>query len=820
MVVLDCNVVVVSGFVNQRRLNFNFNDRHHIKPLISITKSSLLLGKANKVHIRKHNKPSHTKRTRKNDISVSKPQKVSDNAHLMSIKVKEAKLVEKLLFDAVDKMTRSRQSGINIPPSKLFPSVRQCNAALATFGDSNDFRRALKLFTQMKKSASLVSRMSTSTYGKQSTTESSDDTTTANHPTIHSIDLVLDPPKPNLVTYSTLMSRAVSLGKPRVALRLWNLMRNQPNFYTNVLSRKERDVDISGDTKTELTAMELLQKENDIIVPDSIFCNTLMNAYAKLGKHEEARSILNAMLGLKGVSCHEGIPITPPTIYTYNTLADACKTAGELGAALEVLELMSAHADISPDARTYTILISTVARKKMNDKEARDIRSGGLYDPDMAFALLNRMINEDIVPNGVTYCALIDVCARCSRCDLALNGLRLMLKQKSASSLENNVRNVPMYHQQTLFNEVGAWTACINACGKTGRVDTAIRLFRTMQQVNVKPNAVTCGCLSDCLLKATPIRLTETLEVLQYMKKEELPPSPVMYTSLMGIALSLAEKENKNVIRKDGLQVQIIDNLDTSAPSDIEEDSKTSDAIVLYTELMRCLVLDGNNDEDVLFQVFLVFQEMRSVGAKPDLACYNSLLKACILSGDTDKTKDVIRRMAADDIEPNSNTLRSTLKAARKSKRSDIADAIWNYAVRYKKKKDAASPFKPRISDVELLLRVYLSELRSTTSHEERCLINKKIMNLYEGIVNRSEDRGLHHLSVSDIEDNQDFMLAVLRAAVSNELHAPTKEEKIHAKELACDIAGMEMFQYRFPQHVDRASKKALQLAQDWMWAY
>ena len=128
VIVLDYNVVV-AGFVNQRRRNFNFNDRHHIKPSISITTSSLLLGKAkgdDKVHIRKHNKPAHAKRIRKHDsVSVSKPKinKISDNAHLMSIKLKEAKLVEKLLFDAVDKMTRSRQSGINIPPSKLFPSV-------------------------------------------------------------------------------------------------------------------------------------------------------------------------------------------------------------------------------------------------------------------------------------------------------------------------------------------------------------------------------------------------------------------------------------------------------------------------------------------------------------------------------------------------------------------------------------------------------------------------------------------------------------------------------------------------------------------------
>ena len=89
VIVLDYNVVV-AGFVNQRRHNFNFNDRHHIikKPSISITKPSLLLGKAkgdDKVYIRKHNKLSHTKRIRKYDVSVSKPKisKINDNAPML-----------------------------------------------------------------------------------------------------------------------------------------------------------------------------------------------------------------------------------------------------------------------------------------------------------------------------------------------------------------------------------------------------------------------------------------------------------------------------------------------------------------------------------------------------------------------------------------------------------------------------------------------------------------------------------------------------------------------------------------------------------------
>ena len=687
----------------------------------------------------------------------------------------------------------------------------------------------------MKKSASLYSMMSaTTSYGKsnqqideQHTEQQS--TTTTSRDILQSIDLVLDPPKPSLVTYSTLMSRAVSLGKPRVALRLWNLMRNQPNYYTNVISQKQRDGKRWIFSKrVNPIELQMLEREEGVIVPDVIFCNTLMNAYAKMGEHELARSILNAMLGTKNVKCHEGIPVTNPTVVSYNTLADACKIAGELGAALEVLELMSAHAEvkgdtsINPDARTYTILISTVARKKLNEKERSggehdpDMAFYGEHDPDMAFALLNRMMNEGITPNGVTYCALIDVCSRCGRCDLALNGLRIMLKQKVATSLASPIRNVPIYHQQNIAYEVGAWTAAINACGKTGRTDTAIRLFKTMQKVGVKPNAVTCGCLSDCLLKATPIRMAETLEVLQYMKREGLAPSPVMYTSLMGIALTLAEKENHSVVRRDGLEVQVVDKFDPSESKDSKPDS-----IVLYTELMRCLILDKNDkagNDDILLQVFLVYQSMRNAGAIPDVACYNSLLRACVLSGDIEKTQDVLQRMTADEIEPHYNTLRGTLKAARKAKRSDIADAIWNAIVTYKKKD--TPPLIPNISDVELLMSVYQNELRSTSSHEKRSVLNKKIMSLYVGIVNRSEERGLQHIRVDEIEENQDFMIAVLRAAVSHEFHSHNNEEKAHAKELACDIAGLEVFQYKLPQHYDRSSKKALTLAQDWLYSY
>lgn len=784
-------------------------------------------------------------------------------------KMKEAEQIERALSDALEDVKHFSSHKKERPESqKLFPPVRQCNAAIATFGDAGDFRRALKLFTTMRRSVSLIRRMSIG--GKlfssavfigedddhekeekeivgggndeeDANRESSWRTPTQSSSqhqhsmTSGSFDLVSFPPKPTLVTYSTLMSRAVSLGKPRVAVRLWNLMKNQPNFYHAVISRKERGKNPDASLYMDTAYLRRLEEEDSAIVPDIIFCNILMNAYAKLGDHVMARLILNSMLGSTctgNIALHEEIPPITPTVVTYNTLADACKVAGELGAALEVLALMKSHAEktgdkrLAPDARTYTILISTVARKRKNQSQ----QDFGEMDPDMAFDLLDRMMAENVNPNGVTYCALIDVCSRCRRVDLALKGLRLMLKQKAGSK-------VPVQHRRPLFNEVGAWTAAINALGKAGRLDSAMKLFNTMQVFGVKPNAVTCGSLTDSLLKGN--RVTETLEVLKYMKGEGLVPGEVMYTSLMGNAINLAERESRNVVTtKDGLQVNVIDKLVTlDGDNDSDVDDTQSKSIVLYTELMRCLIQDygtkqseKNIDEDVLLKVFLVYQQMTKLQVQPDLACYNSLLKACAYAGDVERAQQVLKRIQEDGLQPNDTSWREALKAANKACRFDVAESIWDTAVAYRKKGvHDSSPWVPRLSDVETLISTYEKEVKTTSSHQERNELHAKVIRLFEGIQKQSVERGFHHISVESIEKNMNLMLTILRAAVSFAV-SPRKgydsggieddDDRNHARDLACDIAGLEVLQGRLPYSVDRKTKKSLELAREWLYTF
>lgn len=75
-----------------------------------------------------------------------------------------------------------------------------------------------------------------------------------------------------------------------------------------------------------------------------------------------------------------------------------------------------------------------------------------------------------------------------------------------------------------------------------------------------------------------------------------------------------------------------------------------------------------NPAQDNLFRVFLVFQEMRSRGVKPDLRAYNALVNTCADLGEFDRALGVVRQMVDEDhgggLQPDSVTYTSLIKAA------------------------------------------------------------------------------------------------------------------------------------------------------------
>ena len=707
------------------------------------------------------------------------------------------------------RVKNDRNATVTSFPTALIPSVRECNAALAALGDAGELLRALRLFGKMRKAAalSLTLKGRASDDGGAATSTNSPASTDA-------YDTVM-PPAPTLVTYSTLMSRAIYLGKAPVALRLWKLMKSQAEFFRNIEN---------GRPTSQQPAAAAAPSP---IVPDVKAANILMNSYAKLGDYESALDLMNQMTSDEG---GDDVPPIPPKLVTWNTLVDACHRAGDLSAALDVYDAMTS-ANVRPDARTYTSLISTVAR--------RSSLRGGAKDPSPAFSLFEEMRDQyGVQPNGMTYCALIDVCGRCQRSDLALKGLRMMLRQKEEEGrmVHKGMRGNDRKPPSALYNEVGAWTAAIDACGRAGRIDTAQKLFSTMRdKFGVMPNTVTCGCITDILLRAG--RTTEALDILRFMKEAGIEPSEVMYTSLMTSAGSMARKERRNLRRHQG----------GGFGGMTDEDLDEAEATEVYTELMSSLLeispsstrkqqriphksskRQGQSDSNaVLLRVFLVFQEMQASGVKPDLACYNSLLRACSRSGDIARMTDVMKRIASDGLDPNEVSWRQLIKGAARAERSDLAEQYWNEALSYVGRDDNYVPWTPNSLAFEGLIDAYMREAVQAPTHLKRLELYAKVVSAYEDVLFSEANRGMSEIDVFELHENPRVMLAVLRAAVSLELARPEDEPYADGiqlrssgpKELASNISALESLQQKLSSHAgDAKTMKALNLAK--VWAY
>ena len=313
--------------------------------------------------------------------------------------------------------------------------------------------------------------------------------------------------------------------------------------------------------------------------------------------------------------------------------------------------------------------------------------------------------------------------------------------------------------------------------------------------------------------------------------------SEVMYTSLMTSAGRMAKNERKDRRLFGGMTDEDLD--DAAA------------AIEVYTELMSSLLKTGTSpltarkhkkrrvskqqgqadSNAVLLRVFFVFQEMRAAGVQPDLACYNSLLRACSRSGDIGRMADVMKRIVADGLDPNDISWREIIKGAARAGRSDLAETYWDKALSYRAKgrNEDYVPWRPNALAFEALADAYMREAAQAPSHSERLQLYAKVVSIYEDVLFSEDERCMSDVDVFELHENQRVMLMVLRAAVSLEL-ARTDENmdglpevdgtrSRGTKDLARDIVTLESLQQQLSPNVcDAKSMKALALAK--VWAY
>ena len=270
------------------------------------------------------------------------------------------------------------------------------------------------------------------------------------------------------------------------------------------------------------------------------------------------------------------------------------------------------------------------------------------------------------------------------------------------------------------------------------------------------------------------------------MEENEIQPTEVIFTSLLSFAGRLIKTENKSRRiqqrhnSSEGIEVyvEIMKNLMSNASP-----SFSSRRVLSKSNKKSLLNIADNDPSTQLMRVFLVFQEMKGTGARPDIAAYNALLLACSRAGDIERAKDVFMRLQYDGLDPNWKSWGHLLKTASVAGRSDFASSTWNYALNFSGKHNKNYiQWHPDLKSFQYLIEAYLRDAGKTKSVEKKRSLYENILAFYKSLALGIEAGGMSDINIEDIHDNQRTVIQILTAAVSLYEISGGRDSKVYSK--------------------------------------
>nr|CAB3467360.1 unnamed protein product [Digitaria exilis] len=396
--------------------------------------------------------------------------------------------------------------------------------------------------------------------------------------------------------------------------------------------------------------------------------NAMMGVYARSGRFEEARQLLDTMHD-RGIE---------PDLVSFNTLINARAKSGCLpaGVALDLLSEVR-QAGLRPDVITYNTLISACSQ------------SSNLED---AVTVFEEMLASECRPDLWTYNSMVTVHGRCGKAKEAEQLFRELVEKGFtpdavtynsllyAFAKEGDVEKVEHTCEDLVKagfkkNEI-TYNTMIHMYGKMGRLDLAVSLYDEMRAMGCTPDTVTYTVLIDSLGKMD--RIAEAGKLLEEMAGAGLKPTLVTFSALIcayakGGRRAEAEKTFDSMVasgvKPDRFAYLVM--LDVFARSGetkkmlnlyrtmMKDSYRLDDG--MYQALLAALAKEDKYEEieeviqdmELLCQmsprvistilikardVELMIAEMEEVGFKPDVAILNALLMMYTATGNFDRT--------------------------------------------------------------------------------------------------------------------------------------------------------------------------------------
>lgn len=366
---------------------------------------------------------------------------------------------------------------------------------------------------------------------------------------------------------------------------------------------------------------------------DVVSYNTLLKGYLAAGRMTDARDLVQQMSS-RGLSANK---------VTYNELLNAKVAARDRVGMWRIVEEMLS-AGLKANLITCSILLKSLTQHSAESDLARVLK------------LINS-VEEPI--DEVLFSSIIEACIRIKK-------------------LETLSDFIEHYKTKGLFKNISApvYGAMIKAFGEAGHLHQVRELWAQLQRHNVKPTAITIGCVVEALVinKQGEEAWQLVQDQLQYPNRKSMINTVVYSTVLKGFAVSKRIDKVLAVykeMRNNGIACNTITYntmLDACAKcgcmekasmllEDMRETSIDPD-IITYSTIIKGYCLAGDVE-----RAFSVLEEMKRDGHfTPDEIMYNSILDGCTKQRNVSEALRVLEEMKASGIKPSNYTLSILVK--------------------------------------------------------------------------------------------------------------------------------------------------------------
>ncbi|KAK8468114.1 hypothetical protein PHAVU_007G232500 [Phaseolus vulgaris] len=374
----------------------------------------------------------------------------------------------------------------------------------------------------------------------------------------------------------------------------------------------------------------------------------VVDVLCRRGEIERAKKLMREM-------AERGI--VRSTVFTYNTLLNACVVRRDRRGVDEILGLMEREG-ILPCLTTYTILMEWYAssgrigeaEKVFEEMRERNMQMDVYVYTSMiswncragnvksAMALFDEMIGKGIGPNTHTFGAMISGMCKAGQMEAA----EILLKEMQIKGVDLNV---------VIFNTM------MDGYCKRGMMDEAFSLQVIMERKGLEADVVTYSTLASGLCKLH--RYEEAKRTLNLMVEKGVAPNVVTYTTLIEIYCkegNLAEAER--ILR------------------DMDKEGMVPN-IVTYNTL-----IDAYSKKEKLKQAHVLKSEMIGKGIVPDVFTYTSLIHGECIVDRVDEALKLFSEMLVKGIRGSVKTYTAIIYGLSKEGREDEAFKFYDEMMR------------------------------------------------------------------------------------------------------------------------------------------